>query len=83
MSQWKNEDDIKDELRTLTKGLKELREELRAMVAPQKQNPSRAFLHRQARGPLAEPVVLESAPERGLAADNPPPRRRTRRPRSK
>lgn len=83
MGQWKNEDDIKDELRTLTKGLKELREELRSMVAPQKQNPSRAFLHRQARGPLSEPGALESPPERGLAADKKPAPRRTRKPRSK
>jgi hypothetical protein len=49
MSDWKNEDDIKSELRTLTGELKQLREELRAMVSPApKPNPSRAFLHRQA-----------------------------------
>jgi hypothetical protein len=44
---WKNEDDIKAELRVLTEELKTLRHELRNMVAPPKPNPSRAFLHRQ------------------------------------
>jgi len=48
MGEWKNEDDIKAELRVLTGELKQLREELRDLVAPPKQNPSRAFLHRQA-----------------------------------
>jgi len=48
MGQWKNEDDIKAELRVLTDDLKHLREELRDMVAPPKAKPSRAFLHRQA-----------------------------------
>lgn len=43
---WKNEDDIKAELRQLTNQLRTLRHELRNMVAPRKQNPSRAFLHR-------------------------------------
>lgn len=47
MGSWKNEDDIKAELRSLTDELKHLREELRDMVSPPKQNPSRAFLHRQ------------------------------------
>ena len=45
---WKNEDDIKAELRVLTDELRTLRHELRNMVAPPKTlNPSRAFLHRQ------------------------------------
>lgn len=44
---WKNEDDIKAELRVLTDELRTLRRELRNMVAPPKlQNPSRAFLQR-------------------------------------
>jgi hypothetical protein len=48
MSDWKNEDDIKAELRHLTSELKQLREELSEMVSPTpKPNPSRAFLHRQ------------------------------------
>jgi hypothetical protein len=47
-NEWKNEDDIKAELRVLTDELRRLRQELRSMVAPPKaQNPSRAFLHRQ------------------------------------
>ena len=45
---WKNEDDIKAELRVLTDELRTLRHELRNMVAPPRTlNPSRAFLHRQ------------------------------------
>jgi hypothetical protein len=64
MSEWKNEDDIKAELRELTGELKQLREELRSMVSPPpKQNPSRAFLHRQSWTP---------AP-RATADDSPPP----------
>jgi hypothetical protein len=47
MARWKNEDDIKAELRILTDELKSLRQELSDMVAPPKQNPTRAFLHRQ------------------------------------
>ena len=44
---WKNEEAIKAELRTLTDELRTLREELRDMVSrPAKTNPSRAFLHR-------------------------------------
>jgi len=47
-SGWKNEDDIKAELRILTDELRVLRHELRNMVAPPKpHNPARAFLHRQ------------------------------------
>lgn len=47
--EWKNEDDIKAELRVLTDELRTLRHELRNMVAPPpKSYPSRAFLHRQA-----------------------------------
>jgi hypothetical protein len=46
MSDWKNEDDIKAELRVLTGELKQLREELRNMITPKKTGPSRAFLHR-------------------------------------
>lgn len=45
---WKNEDDIKAELRVLTDQLTKLREELRGMVTPPKPNPTRSFLHRQA-----------------------------------
>ena len=45
---WKNEEAIKAELRTLTDELRTLRQELRNMVSPpEKHNPSRAFLHRQ------------------------------------
>jgi len=46
--EWKNEDDIKAELRTLTAELRQLREELSGMVEPKKPpSPTRAFLHRQ------------------------------------
>ena len=58
--EWKNEDDIKAELRELTFELRRLREELRGMVQPAKPNPTRAFLHKQswpsehARGVVAD-----------------------------
>ena len=47
MAEWKNEDDIKAELREMTDELRRLREGLRNMVSPPKSHPSRAFLHRQ------------------------------------
>ena len=75
MSDWKNEEAIKAELRLLTGELKQLREELRNMVAPPKPNPSRAFLHRQSWTPLAP-----RRDEIAQAADE-PPRRRRRKPR--
>jgi len=44
---WKTEDVIKAELRTLTDELRTLRQELGNMVSrPAKNNPARAFLHR-------------------------------------
>ncbi len=56
MTDWKNEDDIKAELRAMTDELRRLREGLRNMVSPPpKQNPSRAFLHRQSWPAPAEP----------------------------
>ena len=69
MSDWKNEEDIKAELRLLTGELKRLREELRGMVAPPKQNPSRAFLHRQSWTPTTpasrpDPEPVEKAADR-------------------
>ena len=60
---WKNEDDIKADLRTLTAELRRLREELRGMVTPPKQNPSRAFLHRQS-WPATPPSVAAEAPRK-------------------
>ena len=70
MAEWKNEDDIKAELRELTGDLKKLREELKAMVSPPpKPNPSRAFLHRQA---------WEPAP-RASADDSGPPKRKPKK----
>jgi hypothetical protein len=56
MSEWKNEDDIKAELRAMTDELRKLREGLRNLVSPPKTNPSRAFLHRQAWPSAAEPA---------------------------
>jgi hypothetical protein len=57
MSEWKNEDDIKAELRAMTDELRRLREGLRNMVSPPpKQNPSRAFLHRQSWPTRVEPA---------------------------
>ena len=75
MSMWKNEDDIKAELRVLTDELRQLREELRSMVAPPKPNPTRAFLHRQS-WPESRPVRDEPVE---LAADKRRPPRRKRR----
>jgi hypothetical protein len=67
MSEWKNEDDIKAELRAMTDELRKLREGLRNLVSPPKPNPSRAFLHRQ-----AWPAPVEPQPE--VAADRKPPK---------
>jgi hypothetical protein len=61
VSAWKNEDDIKAELRTLTHDLRQLREELRGMVTRPKPNPARAFLHRQSWPPSADEPVAEAA----------------------
>ena len=64
---WKNEDDIKAELRVLTEELRTLRHELRNMVTPPKpQNPSRLFLHRQSwpANPPAEADAAEKQRER-------------------
>ena len=72
MSDWKNEDDIKAELRVLTGDLKKLREELRDMVAPRKPNPTRAFLHRHSWPPDVRSHASETAPEK-------PPTKRKRR----
>jgi len=76
MAEWKNEDDIKAELRGLTDDLKRLREELRDMVAPPKPNPSRAFLHRQALPPARREQVAAHADDRKRTAAS----RRTPRP---
>jgi hypothetical protein len=75
MSDWKNEDDIKAELRVLTKDLKHLREELRDMIAPPKQRSSRALWHRQSSPPAQPPISV--SPE--AAADKP----RARKPRKR
>jgi len=57
MPEWKNEDDIKAELRAMTDELRKLREGLRNLVSPPKSLPSRALLHRQ-----SWPVPAEPAP---------------------
>lgn len=74
MSSWKNEDDIKAELRTLTEDLRKLREELRGMVTPRKQNPTRALLHRQQWPRSADEELI------GNAADEPRKPRKPRKP---
>lgn len=72
MSEWKNEDDIKAELRVLTKELKHLREELRDMVTPPKPRPTRALLRQS--WPLPHPEISVPAE---AAADKPrKPRKR-------
>ena len=75
MSSWKNEDDIKAELRTLTDELKHLREELRNMVSPPKPNPSRAFLHRHT-WPLESKSA--TAADGGAAPHNPDAGKKTK-----
>ena len=72
-SDWKNEDEIKAELRVLTDELRTLRHELRNMVAPPKTHPSRAFLHRQSWP--STPIVADDKP---IAPRNPPIRRKPR-----
>ena len=65
MGDWKNEDDIKAELRVLTAELRKLREGLRNMVSPPpRPNPSREFLHRQTWPPPAQPAPPAAAPDR-------------------
>jgi hypothetical protein len=83
MSEWKNEDDIKAELRAMTGELRKLREGLRDMVSPPpKNNPSRAFLHRQSwPSPVEQPPPREEPPPRARADDEArsrpkPPKRR-------
>lgn len=61
MSEWKNEDDIKAELRAMTDELRKLREGLTNLVSPPKLSPSRAFLHRQAWPPSPEPEPVVAA----------------------
>jgi hypothetical protein len=57
---WKNEDDIKAELRVLTDELRTLRHELRNMVdPPRSKNPSRAFLHRHSWPTLPRPDAAD------------------------
>ena len=79
MPRWKNEDDIKAELRVLTEELKALRHELSEMVAPPRQNPTRAFLHRQA----WPPPTARKTDIVAKAADKPRPRGRRKTDRGK
>jgi hypothetical protein len=72
MGAWKNEDDIKAELRTLTEDLRKLREELRGMVTPKKPNPARSLFHRQ---------QWPHSPEQELIGDAPDETRPPRKPR--
>jgi hypothetical protein len=60
---WKNEDDIKAELRVLTDELRTLRHELRNMVTPQKpKNAARGFFHRHSWPGMPRP---DAAPDQG------------------
>jgi hypothetical protein len=81
MSDWKNEDDIKAELRAMTDELRRLREGLRNMVSPPaKPNPTRAFLHRQSWPPETHEPPADPNPvpqPQAEAADR--KRRRTRK----
>jgi len=81
MSEWKNEDDIKAELRAMTDELRRLREGLRNMVSPpHKPNPTRAFLHRQSWPPeTAEPPQPMPVAPKAEAADRKPRRHRKKK----
>lgn len=70
MGDWKDEEQIKAELRLLTGQLKQLREELRDLVAPPKRSSSQAFLHRKG-WPAEAGDSRESADDRGA---KPPPK---------
>jgi hypothetical protein len=62
VANWKNEDEIKAELRSLTQELRQLREELRGLVTPPKPSPARALLHRQTwPAPAADEPVEKAA----------------------
>jgi hypothetical protein len=61
LGNYKNEDDIKAELRILTQELRQLREELRGMVTPPKPNPARPLLHRQSWPPRPSDEHLAEA----------------------
>jgi hypothetical protein len=63
MGGWKDEEQIKAELRVLTSQLKQLREELQELVSPPKASPSRAFLHRKG-WPTEGPEERDSADDR-------------------
>jgi len=80
MDEWKNEDDIKAELREMTDELRRLREGLRNMVSPPKSSPSRAFLHRQSWPP---PSVKHPASDAADRQDRPPATGKTKTPKSK
>ena len=74
-NEWKNEDDIKAELRVLTDELRTLRHELRNMVAPPKsKNPSRAFLHRH-----SWPALPPQRPDIAADVDRPPASKKKKR----
>jgi hypothetical protein len=70
MSEWKNEDDIKAELRAMTDELRQLREGLRNMVSPPKSSPAGAFLRRQSWPPTVEhpPPVAADRQERPITS---------------
>jgi hypothetical protein len=70
---WKNEDDIKAELRVLTDELRTLRHELRNMVSPKPKGTSRAFLHRHS-WPTATPRLDDEMAKDDSEA--PPPRKK-------
>ncbi|MGH9408624.1 MAG: hypothetical protein ACRD1V_04150 [Vicinamibacterales bacterium] len=74
MGHWQDEEEIKAELRVLTRQLKELREELQNLVTPPRSNPSRAFLHRKD-WPSETPDEAETADDRSRISKDEPKRR--------
>jgi hypothetical protein len=69
MAEWKNEEDIKAQLRELTSELRRLREELQGMVEPAAPHPTRAFLHRQTWPPQNAPAVVADRRKRRSRKD--------------
>ncbi len=80
MTEWKNEDDIKAELRAMTDELRKVREGLRNMVSRPKPNPSRAFLHRQSWPAPAETTPSAAADEKPARGKTKPARRSRKKP---
>lgn len=75
MGVWKNEDDIKAELRTLTAELRQLREELRGMVSPPKPSQARTLFARQSGSKPPDRITPKPVAEAADTSGERPPKR--------